>query len=70
VSSGQLNTCLIAGHRFLQSPHDRSMGSWEAVLRLQVATEGGLEPSPYMTTGGNGSGGESCEGARVVEQRP
>jgi hypothetical protein len=45
------------------------MGLWAAVLRLQVAAEGGLEPGADMTTGGDGSGGESCEDARVVEQR-
>ena len=45
------------------------MGRWAVVLRLQVAAEGGREPGPDMTTGGDRSGNESCEGAQMVEQQ-
>jgi hypothetical protein len=38
-------------------------------LRLQVAAEGGLEPGPDKTTGGDGSGGEKPWVVRLVEIR-
>jgi hypothetical protein len=45
------------------------MGPWAAVLRLQVAAEGGLEPDRDMTTGGDGSGGENRGTVSLAELR-
>ena len=64
-----MNTCLINLAHISSSPHDRSMGPWVALLRLQVAAKGGREHGPDMTTGGDRSGNKSREGTRMVEQR-